>query len=315
MVRPSERRKEKYDAKVDGDITAKHTKALKPSMVREEAKYFSEISELEKKVKALVEAEGVSTIQVRDYLNFGRELYTISKRFSDVTMNAEAQLRVNKWKDRGLNSTLLVKIAFLLGLDPSPAPTPTQEVDVTDRENRELGKTTVKNFPSEYPLPNAQVLDLKSVEADVINFPSTYPLPDAQVTSLRDVSDRTSRELGKVRQDTRTLFKAQTEREDLISLGGVASPNNAGVLIVSGTAQQKIKVYDAGFHAGVDGLHYFYFGTSTVATSKRFCTINKALPIHKTFVQPRVGDVGDGLYLFSSVAETNMPYDVGYVKE
>jgi len=116
-------------------------------------------------------------------------------------------------------------------------------------------------------------------------------------------------------QATRTNLLAKPEREDLISLGGVASPSAAGVQIIAGTAGQKIKVYDAGYHAGADGLHYFYFGTTTTATTKRLCTLNKALPVHKTFVQPRVGDAGDSLYIYSSVAETNMPYDVGYVKE
>jgi len=117
------------------------------------------------------------------------------------------------------------------------------------------------------------------------------------------------------RQSTRTLLKVQPEREDLISLGGVVSPNNAGVQIVAGVAGQKVKVYDAGYHAGVAGLHYFYFGTSTTATTRRFLTCNSNVCVHKSFVQPRIGNTGDGLYLFSSVSETNMPYDVGYVQE
>jgi len=116
-------------------------------------------------------------------------------------------------------------------------------------------------------------------------------------------------------QATRSSLKTQPEREDLTSLGGTASPNNAGVQIVSGTAGQKIKVYDAGYHGAVAGLHYFYFGTSTTATTKRFCTYNAAGLIHQTFVQPRIGDAGDSLYIFASVSESNMPYDIGYVKE
>lgn len=131
----------------------------------------------------------------------------------------------------------------------------------------------------------------------------------------RNIRALTSFDVVSVEQTNRSNLKVQFEREDVISHGGVASPNNAGVEIVPGTAGQKIKVYDAGFHAGVDGLHYFYFGTSTTPTTKRFCTINKAGLIHKTFVSPRVGDAGDSLYIFSSVAETDLPYDVGYVKE
>lgn len=104
-------------------------------------------------------------------------------------------------------------------------------------------------------------------------------------------------------------------RQDVLSLGGVVSPNSAGVQIVAGVSGQRIKVYDAGYHGAVDGLHYFYFGTSTTPTTKRFCTSNLKGLVHKTFVQPRVSADGESLYLFSSVAETNMPYDVGYVQE
>lgn len=313
MVRGSEKRKRKYMAKVDGETLAKQTKALKPLMVEGETEYFNEIAKLEAKVKGLVETEGVSTLHVRDYLNYAREIFSVSKRFEAATRNVEAQLILNKWQNRGLNGSLLVKIARLMGCDPTPAPTVISQVDVTDRENRELGKTTVKNFPSEYPLPSSQVSDLKSVY--VGNFPTEYPLPTSQVSDLKNITVTNFPSEITVKQASRVNLKAQTEREDLISYGGVASPNNAGVLIVAGETGKKIKVYDAGYEAGVDGLHYFYFGTSTTPTNKRFCTSNKAGLIHKTFSHPRVGDEGDSLYLFSSVQETNMPYDIGYVKE
>jgi len=107
----------------------------------------------------------------------------------------------------------------------------------------------------------------------------------------------------------------QRTREDLVSLGGTVSPNGAGVVIIAGVSGQKIKVYDAGYHGALDGLHYFYFGSDTTPTTKRFCTTNLKGLIHKTFAQPRISGAGEGLYLFSSVPETNMPYDVGFVQE
>jgi len=45
---------------------------------------------------------------------------------------------------------------------------------------------SITNFPSDYPLPSAQVTDLKTV--DIGNFPSDYPLPSAQVSSLQNVN-------------------------------------------------------------------------------------------------------------------------------
>ena len=119
----------------------------------------------------------------------------------------------------------------------------------------------------------------------------------------------------KVTQATRTNLLAKPEREDLTSLGGVASPNNAGVQLVAPSGSLKVKVYDAGYEVLAAGLHYFYFGTTTAATTKRFVTRSTTGAILKSFVQPRVSAAGDGLYLFSAVSETNMPYDVGYVLE
>jgi len=111
-------------------------------------------------------------------------------------------------------------------------------------------------------------------------------------------------------------FKALWQRrKDIVSLGGIVSPNAAGVQLIAGVPGQKISVYDAGFHGAVDGLHYFYFGTGTSPTTKRFCTVNLKGLVHKSLVQPRTGGDGDGLYLYSSVAETNMPYEVGFVQE
>jgi len=124
MVREAERRLGKFDHKVDAEVLSLQTKALKPLMVRGEAKYFPEIVTVEQKVKSLVEAEGVSTLKVRDYLNFGREMYILTKKFSKVTLSAEAQLKVNKWSDRGLDGSLLVGIAKLFGVTPSAPPAP-----------------------------------------------------------------------------------------------------------------------------------------------------------------------------------------------
>jgi len=122
MVRPADLRKRKYEGKVDPDTLAIQTRALKPLMVRQETEYFPAITTVEEKVKKLVEGEGVPSIQVRDYLNFGREMFELTRKFSGSTLAGEAQLRVNKWSVRGLAGTLLVKIAGLFGVEPSVAP-------------------------------------------------------------------------------------------------------------------------------------------------------------------------------------------------
>lgn len=130
-----------------------------------------------------------------------------------------------------------------------------------------------------------------------------------------DIGDVDVTSLPNVAQATRTNLKTQPEREDLVSLGGVASPNAAGVQILAPSGQLKPKVYDCEYEVLAAGLHYFYFGTSTAATTKRFLTRTTVGVNSKSFVQPRVGEAGDGIYLYSAVAETNMPYDLGYVLE
>lgn len=125
----------------------------------------------------------------------------------------------------------------------------------------------------------------------------------------------TSADVVTAQQTTRASMTVKPEREDLTSLGGVASPNNAGVQIVAPSGQLKPKVFDAEYEALAAGLHYFYFGTSTAATTRRFLSRTSVGVNSKSFVSPRVGNAADGIYLFSAVSETNMPYDLAYTLE
>lgn len=123
MVRDAEKRKRKYEAKVDPDVLKAQTTALKPSMIKHQSIYMGVVTDLEERIKKLVEAEGVTTLQVRDYLNYGRELLDLSRRFSKTTLLAEAQTKAQKWSDRGLDPSLLQSVAefFGLSLDPTIA--------------------------------------------------------------------------------------------------------------------------------------------------------------------------------------------------
>lgn len=106
-------------------------------------------------------------------------------------------------------------------------------------------------------------------------------------------------------------------REDAVSLSGTVSIGaGAGALLISGVAGKRIKIFDAGFDALTAGLHLLYFGTSAVLTGRGFCTRQTSNGyIHQTFVTPRVSNAGDGLYVYSAVAETNLPYDLAYAQE
>jgi len=124
MVVAPDRRRRKFAAKVDADVLRQQTLALKHLMVQGQSVYFPDIATVEGKVKVLVEAQGVTTLKVRDYLNFAREMYKLSKKFQATTLQAEAQVRVDKWVARGLTGSLLIKVAQLFGITPTaPAPT------------------------------------------------------------------------------------------------------------------------------------------------------------------------------------------------
>jgi hypothetical protein len=116
MVRDADKRARKFADKIDADVLAKQTSLMKPSMVKHQSLYMSVVADLETKIKKLVEAEGVTTLKVRDYLNYGRELLDLSRRFSATTLLAEAQAKADKWQTRGLDSTILTDIASLFGL-------------------------------------------------------------------------------------------------------------------------------------------------------------------------------------------------------
>ena len=116
MVRKSEFRRRKYEAAVDPEGVKRRIQALKPMMVDQESRYLAQISLIELKVKAIVEAAGVPSMLVSQYVNFGREMWTKCDSFTGATLQAEAQLLVNKWAGRDLEEQLLVRITELFGV-------------------------------------------------------------------------------------------------------------------------------------------------------------------------------------------------------
>jgi hypothetical protein len=119
LVRPQVYRIKKYEGKVTGDVVKARFDALKETMAEQQSVRFSDLVNLENTVKSIVEPEGVATILIPHYLNFGRELYSLTSRFSGTTLNNEALLVFQKWKARGLNVDILKAIGSAFGLDTS----------------------------------------------------------------------------------------------------------------------------------------------------------------------------------------------------
>ena len=73
---------------------------------------MTELSDMEGKVKEVINAYGVSTSQYVPYLNFGRQLYKLSRQqhISGESFAMAAQVLLDKWKARGCDPKVLAKI-------------------------------------------------------------------------------------------------------------------------------------------------------------------------------------------------------------
>lgn len=116
MVRPQTYRQKKYEVKIDADVIRSRFAGLKPIMVEQTAAKFTDLTANETNVKAVIEPLGIPTIQIPFYLNYARELYSLTQRFSGKTLENEAKLLGAKWKARGLAEDTLIKIAAQFGI-------------------------------------------------------------------------------------------------------------------------------------------------------------------------------------------------------
>jgi hypothetical protein len=73
---------------------------------------MTELSVMEGKVKEVINAYGVSTSWYVPYLNFGRQLYKLSRQqhISGESFAMAAQVLLDKWAARGCDPKVLAKI-------------------------------------------------------------------------------------------------------------------------------------------------------------------------------------------------------------
>ena len=81
---------------------------LRPSMLANVTAVFPMITAMELQVKQVCDGAGVPTIQYPFYLNFGREIWALSrKQVSGESLAQEAALLIAKWTARGLSAPVL----------------------------------------------------------------------------------------------------------------------------------------------------------------------------------------------------------------
>jgi hypothetical protein len=80
----------------------------RPAMLASVTAVFPMITAMELQVKQVCDGAGVATIQYPFYLNFGREIWALSRReVSGESLAKEAAVLIAKWKARGLTEAVL----------------------------------------------------------------------------------------------------------------------------------------------------------------------------------------------------------------
>ncbi len=96
----------------------------RPAMLASVTAVYPLITAMELQVKQVCDSTGVPTIQLPFYLNFGRELWALSrKEISGETLAMEAANLITKWVGRGLTQAVLQSIrtdVFNVGAPVAP---------------------------------------------------------------------------------------------------------------------------------------------------------------------------------------------------
>jgi len=117
LVKDAERRSTHYEKKLDGDVWNYRITAQKEFMVEQVHTKYAEQFFYETKIKAYLEAIGFYGIQQHHYMNYGFELWALSRTFSGQTLKKEAEIKADKWSRRGLTWEHLINIARIFGIE------------------------------------------------------------------------------------------------------------------------------------------------------------------------------------------------------
>ena len=101
----------RWNAKYDTARIKATLDELRPAMLAAVTAVFPLLTAMELQVKQTCDASGVSTIQYPFYLNFGREIWALTRReVSGESLAQAAAVQIAKWVARGLNQAVLQAI-------------------------------------------------------------------------------------------------------------------------------------------------------------------------------------------------------------
>jgi hypothetical protein len=98
--------------------------ALRPDMLKRYEAAVAGLCEMETKSRQTLNAAGVHTIMYVPYLNYARQLYKLSRQqgISGESFSMSAQVLLDKWSARGLDSAVLARIRTEVFDVVAPAP-------------------------------------------------------------------------------------------------------------------------------------------------------------------------------------------------
>lgn len=120
-VRPSNRRLDKWDNFLSGDVLSVAVGNYKSKMREQLSNIFPELETLENEIKIILAEAGTPSMLNTYYLNFGREVYRYAKKFSGAQLLKEVDVLVNKWHARSLDKDILERIRNTVFAIAAPA--------------------------------------------------------------------------------------------------------------------------------------------------------------------------------------------------
>lgn len=115
-------RRTKWLAKTDPAKVSAVLTELRDMMIANVDAIFPQLIALETQIKQVLDGQGIPTIQYPFYLDYGREIWRLSRNFSGDSLTREAGIVMTKWVGRGLAQPILEAIRNEVFTIPAPLP-------------------------------------------------------------------------------------------------------------------------------------------------------------------------------------------------
>uniref|UniRef100_A0A7C4CDJ2 Uncharacterized protein n=1 Tax=candidate division WOR-3 bacterium TaxID=2052148 RepID=A0A7C4CDJ2_UNCW3 len=112
MAKTAEQRVNNWNAKFDPGRAMAALATRRRQMLQRYAAAVVTLCAVEQEVKQVLNAAGVPTIDCVWYLDYGRELFRLSRRrkLAGASLTLAAQVLLDKWQRRGLDTEVLARI-------------------------------------------------------------------------------------------------------------------------------------------------------------------------------------------------------------